>query len=276
VKDATPCAARGLEHEGRFCPVCGEPVIDPSALTLRHLGKEVVRGLFDLDGRLWRTLLDLLRQPGALTAAWADGPRSRYLSVSSVFLTVTVVVFLVAPWIGVFAFDLDNYLNVGLGTGAHLSVAHAAVEASPLDGAAWTMAFDETLAELKRFFLVLLVPALALPVAAIAPRGARPFAVHVVFAVHACAFMLIWLSIVAAIGTGAKGFVDGVGGAPAAVVTTIALTVPMVAWLASAIRRVYGGGAPSAGLRAAALLFGATLLVVVYREALFWATLAVV
>jgi len=270
------CAACGARHRGAWCPECGEPRIDGERLTLGRLVREAAEGLTDLDGRLWRSLIGLVRRPGALTAAWADGPRTRYLPALSIFLVLSVVVFLAAPHIGVFAFDLDNYLTVGLGTDTHRTAATSRFEASGLVEAAWTRRFNTTLGEFKRVFLVALMPMLALPVALLDTARRRPFAVHVVFAVHASAFMLLWLVVVAGVGRGVLFGLGWLSPGAASAVVGVALVVPIAAWLARAFGRVYGVGPFAAVRNAAALLAGATLLLVVYREVLFWVTLAVV
>lgn len=268
-----PCAGCGLVHRGEYCPRCGEPVIDPSRLSLGHLLRDGLRGITDLDSRLWRTTIDLLRRPGELTRAWAEGPRSRYLPTASIFLTVTLVVFFVAPYTGVFGFDLDNYLNVGPGQDLHLAAARAAAEASGVSGAEWTAVFDARVEEVKRALLVLLIPALAIVVALTAPRRRRPFAVHVVFAVHGCAFMLIWLTLTAVVARVATIPLTEVSEGALEAAIAIALLGPISAWSALAFGRVYGGGRLESGVRAVLLLAGVLLGSALYRECLFWVTL---
>jgi hypothetical protein len=66
---------------GPYCAQCGERVVDPASLTVRHF---VVRTLSDevvhLDGKFWRTLRSLLFRPGFLSCEYSLGRRRLYIS----------------------------------------------------------------------------------------------------------------------------------------------------------------------------------------------------
>ena len=60
---------------------------------------DAVRELFDVDGRVARTLTTLLLKPGVLTIEFLAGRRRRYSSPVRFYLVVSVLFFVVAAWI---------------------------------------------------------------------------------------------------------------------------------------------------------------------------------
>jgi hypothetical protein len=52
--------------------------------------------LFELDSRLWRTLVPLLIRPGELTKNYLEGQRARYMPPFRMYLVLSVVFFVVA------------------------------------------------------------------------------------------------------------------------------------------------------------------------------------
>lgn len=78
---ATGCASCGQPLTGRYCATCGEKVLDPDALTVRHfLTHTLVDEIAHVDGKFWRTLGNLLRRPGFLTAEYSAGRRRLYIN----------------------------------------------------------------------------------------------------------------------------------------------------------------------------------------------------
>ena len=85
------CANCGQPLTGRFCSRCGEEVLDPHALTVRHfISHAVVHETLHFDGKIWRTLRKLLFRPGLLSAEYCAGRRR--ISVSPVQLLITAIV----------------------------------------------------------------------------------------------------------------------------------------------------------------------------------------
>jgi hypothetical protein len=92
------CASCGHPLNGRYCSSCGEERLDPSKLTLWHfLTRTLPEEIFDLDGKIWRTLRSLLFHPGFLAVEYAAGRRRAYLKPLRVLLTAIVVYALSTP-----------------------------------------------------------------------------------------------------------------------------------------------------------------------------------
>ena len=107
---ATLCLNCGCVLPGRYCPECGQrdqPLQQPASVFI----KESVSEYFGLDGRLWRSLGLLLFRPGALTEAYLEGQRTRYLRPLRLYLTATLGFF--------FTVSLLNSPSVGRAGGAY-------------------------------------------------------------------------------------------------------------------------------------------------------------
>ncbi|HZZ32726.1 MAG TPA: DUF3667 domain-containing protein [Phenylobacterium sp.] len=90
----TPCANCGTPLEGVFCHVCGQDS-DTHKRSIRHLAFEAVEGLFEVDGRLWRTLPALFFRPGGLARDYIEGRIVRHVPPFRTFL-VALLLFIFA------------------------------------------------------------------------------------------------------------------------------------------------------------------------------------
>jgi hypothetical protein len=79
---------------GPFCHVCGQGA-DLHHRSILHLIYEAFEGLFELDGRLWRTLPALFFRPGGLARDYIEGRIVRHIPPFRCFL-VALVVFIFA------------------------------------------------------------------------------------------------------------------------------------------------------------------------------------
>lgn len=74
------CASCRQPLAGRYCANCGEKVLEPDTLTVRHfITHSLVDEVVHLDGKFWRTLLGLIRRPGFLSAEYSAGRRRLYV-----------------------------------------------------------------------------------------------------------------------------------------------------------------------------------------------------
>src|SRR5688500_10163226 len=92
---ARPCLNCGGRVESRYCSECGQRVADPDP-TLREMTEELASEVLHWDGKLWTTFATLVRHPGALTLAYVAGKRASYVSPLRLYLTASVLYFLLA------------------------------------------------------------------------------------------------------------------------------------------------------------------------------------
>ena len=92
----TRCLNCGKALEGNYCPDCGQ-----SARSLRRpfwaLLGESLETLFSIDGRIARTLPDLLIRPGRMTRAYLDGQRARFIPPFRLYVLASLVFFVLLP-----------------------------------------------------------------------------------------------------------------------------------------------------------------------------------
>lgn len=89
------CLNCGTVLSGPFCSECGQRDIPPYPST-KELVVEAVSEFSGWDGRLASTLRMLVRAPGKLTIEFLEGRRARYISPLRLYLTASVIYFLLA------------------------------------------------------------------------------------------------------------------------------------------------------------------------------------
>ncbi|HEY5851839.1 MAG TPA: DUF3667 domain-containing protein [Lysobacter sp.] len=80
--------------EGHYCHDCGQSVVNP-VRDAGHALEEVFEAFWHLDGRIFRTLRDLL-VPGRVASNYLAGQRARYVAPLRLFLVLSVVTFFFA------------------------------------------------------------------------------------------------------------------------------------------------------------------------------------
>ena len=84
------CLDCGAARVGPHCHQCGQGEVDVGA-GVRQLVGGAARDAFSWDERALRTLRVLVSRPGALSVAWAEGKRTRFVPPLRLFLTLGAV-----------------------------------------------------------------------------------------------------------------------------------------------------------------------------------------
>ena len=84
--------------DGEFCPACGQKYIDLERPFFSLLS-ETLSEAVDLDGRAFRTVKTLFRQPGRLTEEFLAGRRRTYTSPLRLYLFISVSFFILMAWV---------------------------------------------------------------------------------------------------------------------------------------------------------------------------------
>ncbi|MFV8750759.1 DUF3667 domain-containing protein [Nannocystaceae bacterium ST9] len=201
---------------GEFCSQCGQRDL-PTRLGIGELLREVASETFELDGRIARTLVPFLIQPGKLAREYNEGRRARYTSPFRMFLAMTLlwltVVFLVDS-LGPTP-SLDAPLIVDLPED------EAAAERGPVGR--WLISHVEAFEalspgeQLRRSQAALreavpkaalvMVPVFALLMKLLFVRQRRYYVEHLVFALYLHAFAFLLLAIAAPFESGGLALV---------------------------------------------------------------------
>lgn len=91
------CLNCGTPATGKFCAECGQEIKDHS-VALGPLLSDALAELASWDSKLLRTLVPLLIRPGFLTNEYNAGHRVPYLSPLKLYLTISVLFFLLLSW----------------------------------------------------------------------------------------------------------------------------------------------------------------------------------
>ena len=95
LPDHPNCLNCGTALRGQYCGSCGQRARG-RLISLWELLQDAFGDLFELDSRLWRTLIPLLARPGRLTLDYLEGRRARYMPPFRMYLVLSVIFFVVA------------------------------------------------------------------------------------------------------------------------------------------------------------------------------------
>jgi hypothetical protein len=89
------CLNCGTPLTGQYCGHCGQRA-SSRLISIWELTRDAFGDIFELDSRLWRTLLPLLGKPGKLTRDYLEGRRARYMPPFRMYLVLSLLFFVVA------------------------------------------------------------------------------------------------------------------------------------------------------------------------------------
>jgi hypothetical protein len=110
------CLNCGEPLAGAFCSACGQRDIPPYP-SVRELAGEALSEFSGWDGRLTSTVRALILHPGMLTHEFLEGRRARYISPLRLYLTVSLIYFLLAAAAPNVKFESGRSLFLGLHVG---------------------------------------------------------------------------------------------------------------------------------------------------------------
>jgi hypothetical protein len=119
-----PAAGGEIGHRDGACLNCSTPLVGPycSACgqkarvhrSLRSFFGDLVQGLFNFEGKIWRTLPLLAWRPGEMTRRYVEGERARFVSPVALYLFTVFAMFAVLNFTGTLG-NNDGPINSGLG-----------------------------------------------------------------------------------------------------------------------------------------------------------------
>ncbi|HEX7782465.1 MAG TPA: DUF3667 domain-containing protein [Sphingobium sp.] len=83
---------------GPYCAQCGQAA--HLHRSLHSLGHDILHGVFHFEGRIWRTLPELMFHPGRLTRRFINGERAKFVSPMALFLFTVFLMFAVYGFTG--------------------------------------------------------------------------------------------------------------------------------------------------------------------------------
>ena len=122
-----PCGNCGAPMRGPYCYACGQP----EKGMIRHLASvmaDVADTIFNVDSRIFRSILPLYLRPGFLTNEYFAGRRTRYVTPFRLFFFLCVISFFAIQ----FTLDLDD-VNFNLVGDGHTGGVERAQTAEEVD-----------------------------------------------------------------------------------------------------------------------------------------------
>lgn len=95
LSEARNCLNCGSNLRGQYCGQCGQRSRN-RLISLWELVSDAFGDLFELDSRLWRTLVPLVIRPGQLTHNYLQGKRARFMPPFRMYLVLSLIFFVVA------------------------------------------------------------------------------------------------------------------------------------------------------------------------------------
>jgi uncharacterized protein DUF3667 len=97
------CLNCGAQLNGAYCASCGQRA--HLHRSLKHLGHDILHGVFHFEGKMWRTIPELMFHPGRLTRRYIDGERAKFVSPMALYLFTVFLMFAVFSFTTSHIFD---------------------------------------------------------------------------------------------------------------------------------------------------------------------------
>lgn len=119
IENQGACLNCGTKVQANFCSNCGQK-FQPTKLPLKLFLEDAVETLFNIDNRVFRTLKDLFGKPGKVTREYLEGRRASYLPPLRIYLSISIIYFLLARTIDsskIFFINFGNDTLSSIGVG---------------------------------------------------------------------------------------------------------------------------------------------------------------
>ena len=165
----TSCQSCGSEQPERYCPFCGEERVTPELRSSKYLFKTLFTELTDLDGKVWRTLKNLIIHPGQIDYDYSIGRRKIYIKPVTLFLIINVFFVMFST---LSDFYVNFYSQVNLQNYSQWTTPHLLeyVSSTGLELNQFGERYDQLVKVLARSLIILQVPFFAFFVAIICYR----------------------------------------------------------------------------------------------------------
>ena len=195
-KPAARCVTCAQPMTGKFCAHCGEQRVEPADHTLKRFFEHLLAAFTKADGKVFLTLRNLLTRPGRLTADYLAGRRKPYIPPLQLFLIANLIFFLLHPLIGgsnTLTTDLDTHLHYLWHSSVAQSLVTPRLAARAVSVDAYAAVFNPASVTHAKTLVILMVPIFSLAAMALYWRHRPHCAAHLVFALHVCAFWLLFI-----------------------------------------------------------------------------------
>ena len=111
MEESTICLNCDSPASGNYCSNCGQK-LRPTKLPLKVFLEDAFEAIFNVDNRVFKTLKTIFLEPGQITVDYLEGKRARYLPSTRLFMTSSVLYFIVVSVI-----DTTQFLFIDINMG---------------------------------------------------------------------------------------------------------------------------------------------------------------
>ena len=108
------CLNCGTKLSGAYCYACGQKA--HVHRSVRGFLQDFIQGLFNFEGKIWRTLPMLAWCPGIMTRRYIAGERARFISPVALYLFTVFAMFATLNFTGAFGSGGPGHVKEGLKT----------------------------------------------------------------------------------------------------------------------------------------------------------------
>ncbi|MBW0007623.1 MAG: DUF3667 domain-containing protein, partial [Sphingomonas sp.] len=108
------CLNCGTKLIGAYCSTCGQKA--HVHRSIRGFFQDFIAGLFNFEGKLWRTLPMLAWRPGEMTRRYIAGERARFISPVALYLFTVFAMFATLNFTGALGGGGGTHIKDGLKT----------------------------------------------------------------------------------------------------------------------------------------------------------------
>ncbi len=274
------CPTCDLPTSSKYCPECGEQLDRPLNRTLRDFFFQSLGSLFQIaDTKLMRSLANLIKRPGALTAAYMEGSRVPYMHPFRVFLVANILFFLVASTTGQSPVTTKLWSHMHSENFYHQAVAKRMVDAyiaeAGIEFEVYAAAFDERVDTFAKSLVIVMLPVFAGLLGLLMAGRGESGVKHLAFSCHTYAHLLLCNFILV---LGILGFLflatplQGLSSGIKEFMLSASSMAILLAFLYFGIRRAYKTGQWLSIALCIVSAMGVYFILLVYRALLFFVT----
>ena len=150
------CVRCDTELKGAFCYSCGEKRIEPKDKRIGHFLEEAISSVFVADGKFFKTIKELVTNPGELTNSFIKGIRKKYLTPLQLFFFANLVYF-IFPLISTFNTSLEVQMYQLPYSSSIRPLVESYIEESELGLEKFTAEFETASSSNGKLLLIVLV-----------------------------------------------------------------------------------------------------------------------
>lgn len=195
--DLRVCKSCSNQFTGIYCNQCGEKVIEPADRSFKKFLSNILIAVTFADSKFAKTLWLILKNPGYVSAEFANGRTVKYLRPISLFFVLNLVYFLF-PVIQLFNASLNTQMLSPFSDFIRPIVAKKMV-VEHLDLSSFALLYGNKSTSLAKLMVMLFVILASLPLNFLYRKRNRYFTDHVGYAVELACFNLFVNTMVLAV-----------------------------------------------------------------------------